>query len=638
MLRINLNLAIVTMVVPHAKSAAASECLQDKPAGNTSLHNYQDPANFTSVVGQNFTSTTMLSKDEWNDRFQWNEYQQGLVLGAYYWIHWLSQLPGGLLARKYGTKIVFGMGNLLVALVGFLIPVATHYSLNSLIFLRLLQGFFSGIVWPSMHDMTAKWIPPNERSRFVSSYLGSSVGAAITYPLCASIIDAYGWEAVFYITSMLGLVWYVFWLFLVYDSPRQHPRITDDEKNYILKSLAESTDEHNESSDMKSKKVPWKAILTSGPFWVTILAHWGGLWGFITFMTQAPSYFNYVQGWNIQATGMLSGLPHIARMAFSYVFSILADWLLRTKRMSLTGVRKLANFVCAGGQCILTIGLSFSGCAPILAAFFMISGTAINGAISSGTIPSFVDLSPNYASILFGINNLMTAPTGFLSPMVVGMLTNDNQTIGQWRLVFLISAVNLGLSCLVHLIWGTSEEQPWNHYARERSSKKAEEAGLEGEELVAMKPGTETNGKLAIEQEKRKDSKIKSIHCRIKNELAPIIKSRESEEEVVPSIREIHKQENEELERTYENMMTQFATLSAEYKEETNRISTNYKYEVEEYKRNKTLFSLVAKSIRQAFYIRAQIESKQANFIDYAFPESQADSTEDNSDCCCHQE
>ncbi|NP_001123317.1 na[+]-dependent inorganic phosphate cotransporter isoform X1 [Nasonia vitripennis] len=503
MLRINLNLAIVTMVVPHEKSAAASECLQEQTPGNTSLHNYHDPANFTSVVGQNFTSTTMLSKDEWNDRFQWNEYQQGLVLGAYYWIHWLSQLPGGLLARKYGTKIVFGMGNLLVALVGFLIPVATHYSLNSLIFLRLLQGFFSGIVWPSMHDMTAKWIPPNERSRFVSSYLGSSVGAAITYPLCASIIDAYGWEAVFYITSMLGLVWYVFWLFLVYDSPRQHPRITDDEKNYILKSLAESTDEHNESSDMKSKKVPWKAILTSGPFWVTILAHWGGLWGFITFMTQAPSYFNYVQGWNIQATGMLSGLPHIARMAFSYVFSILADWLLRTKRMSLTGVRKLANFVCAGGQCILTIGLSFSGCAPIFAAFFMISGTAINGAISSGTIPSFVDLSPNYASILFGINNLMTAPTGFLSPIVVGMLTNDNQTIGQWRLVFLISAVNLGLSCLVHLIWGTSEEQPWNHYARERSAKKAEEAELEGEELVAMKPGTEPNG-----QEKRKDSEV----------------------------------------------------------------------------------------------------------------------------------
>ena len=89
---------------------------------------------------------------------------------------------------------------------------------------------------------------------------------------------------------------------MVYDSPQQHPRISEEEKNHIVKSLAASTNEHDdEISAKRSKKVPWRAILTSGPFWVTIVAHWGGVWGFITFMTQAPSYFNYVQGWNINA-------------------------------------------------------------------------------------------------------------------------------------------------------------------------------------------------------------------------------------------------------------------------------------------------------------------------------------------------
>ena len=29
-------------------------------------------------------------------------------------------------------------------------------------------------MWPSMHDMTAKWIPKNERSKFVSAYLGEN--------------------------------------------------------------------------------------------------------------------------------------------------------------------------------------------------------------------------------------------------------------------------------------------------------------------------------------------------------------------------------------------------------------------------------------------------------------------------------
>ena len=125
-------------------------------------------------------------------------------------------------------------------------------------------------------------------------------------------------------------------------------------------------------------------------------------------------------------TGLLSGSPHIARMAFSYLYSMFSDWLLRSKRMTLTGVRKLATLVCVGGQSVLTIGLSLSGCEPRYAVFFMIAGTAVNGAVSSGTIPAFVDLSPNYASVLFGICNLVTAPAGFLSPLVVGILTNDN--------------------------------------------------------------------------------------------------------------------------------------------------------------------------------------------------------------------
>jgi len=62
-------------------------------------------------------------------------------LGAYYWLHWVSQLPGGLLARRYGTKLVFGLANLLTALLGFFIPYVTH--LYVLVTLRMLQGLIA---------------------------------------------------------------------------------------------------------------------------------------------------------------------------------------------------------------------------------------------------------------------------------------------------------------------------------------------------------------------------------------------------------------------------------------------------------------------------------------------------------------
>ncbi|XP_076636872.1 sialin-like isoform X1 [Colletes latitarsis] len=468
MLRINLNLTIVAMVMPYPRAAAAAQCNHESV--NKTL---DSNANFTVAP----SIAPPLENITYNDRFNWNEYQQGLALGAYYWLHWMSQLPGGLLARRYGTKLVFGLGNFITAILGFLIPFMTYYHLYALIFLRVLQGLVAGVVWPAMHDMTAKWIPPIERSKFVSSYLGSSVGAAITYPLCAAVSSTLGWDAAFYVTSFLGVIWYCAWLFLVYDSPQEHPRISDEEKKYILDNLGESVEE---SVDEKPN-IPWKSILLSGPVWITITAQWGSGWGFLTLMTQTPSYFNFVHGWNINATGLISGAPHVLRMIFSYYFSMMCDWLLRTKRMSLTNVRKLATFVCTALQGVFILILGYSGCEPILAVIFMMAGTAANGAISASTLPNFVDLSPNYASVLLGFCGMIVIWCGFISPAVVGALTNNNQTIAQWRIVFIIAAANSIVVAVVYMLFGTSQEQPWN-----KSEKSNIESGPEMQKLTAL--------------------------------------------------------------------------------------------------------------------------------------------------------
>lgn len=91
-----------------------------------------------------------------------------------------------------------------------------------------------------MHHLTAQWIPPNERSWFLTSYLGSSVGIAVCYPLFGFIISILGWESVFYMSGILGTLWYAAWLYFVYDSPAKHPRIDRSERLYIEESLNET--------------------------------------------------------------------------------------------------------------------------------------------------------------------------------------------------------------------------------------------------------------------------------------------------------------------------------------------------------------------------------------------------------------
>lgn len=84
-----------------------------------------------------------------------------------------------------------------------------------------------------MHHLTAQWIPPNERSKFLTSYLGGSVCIALFYPIFGFVMSVWSWEWVFHITGLFGILWYAAWLYFVYDSPAHHPRIDPMEKLYI---------------------------------------------------------------------------------------------------------------------------------------------------------------------------------------------------------------------------------------------------------------------------------------------------------------------------------------------------------------------------------------------------------------------
>ena len=72
--------------------------------------------------------------------FEWDEKTQNLILGAFFWFHWLMQIPGGVITRRYGTKAVFGLSNLVVVLLTFAVPISAHIDYRLLVLLRVIQG------------------------------------------------------------------------------------------------------------------------------------------------------------------------------------------------------------------------------------------------------------------------------------------------------------------------------------------------------------------------------------------------------------------------------------------------------------------------------------------------------------------
>ena len=82
--------------------------------------------------------------------------------------------------------------------------------------------FTLGVTIPVMHAMLAEWSPPLELSKLSTFiYTGSTLGTVLSMPLTGIICDYLGWEAAFYIFGSVGIVWFIFWAILIYDSPEK---------------------------------------------------------------------------------------------------------------------------------------------------------------------------------------------------------------------------------------------------------------------------------------------------------------------------------------------------------------------------------------------------------------------------------
>ena len=108
------------------------------------------------------------------------------------------------------------------------------------------------------------------------------------------------------------------------------------------------------------------------------------------------------------------------------------------------------------------VGLAFSGSNVILAVLFLSLSLCFHGTVSTGALAAIVDISPNFAGITLGVVSTVPVITGFVSPIIVGHLTFENQTVEAWRDIFLICAAMLFVCGIISIMFNDTSVQPWN--------------------------------------------------------------------------------------------------------------------------------------------------------------------------------
>ncbi|CAH1802651.1 unnamed protein product [Owenia fusiformis] len=399
-----LSLAIISFIgfifvyVVRTNFSIAMICMVKRPFRNpTSAMNETKPkignnTRFTEIdIGDEACSLVTQINDYTHGEFEWDRRLQGLLLSSFFYGYVVTQLPAGIMADKFGGKRVFGFGMLVTVVAMVLIPIGARFHISIVFICRVLMGFGVNI--------------------------GTVLSLTVSGLLCHTGIDG-GWPSIFYVSGGATFLWILLWAFFVFDTPRDHPRITDVERDYIESSIGQIS-----TKKRKSIIVPWLELWKSKPLWAIITAHVCNNWGGYTLLTSLPTYMRDVLKFHIRSNGFLSALPYICMWLFFILGGQVADHLRKKQKLSTEATRKLFQTIAFLGAAIFMLATGFMNCERrYLAVAFLTIGVTLQGAGASGFVVNHVDIAPMYAGVLYGITNTAGTLSGIFSPMVVGVI------------------------------------------------------------------------------------------------------------------------------------------------------------------------------------------------------------------------
>lgn len=461
--RVNLSVGIVCMVNQTAISSQESHPVQighdslatfmaanASTARQSPVYNTSDPT-FEVTGDSGSCANKVLGKDEKEDGpFAWTKQEQGLLLGAIYWTYTTSVVPANHILRnvRRKTQLVAAMGLLTVSTL--LLHGAALWSLWAVFVLKLVQGVCTAVAIIAMYGMWSVWGPPHEMGKLLGFNLSGQMFSNVAVFPVSALLCKYGflggWPSVFYVFGLISAVWVILVILFVAEKPSESRYITEEEKNYIISSRANS-------GATGKVDIPWKAILTSRVMWAVCFAQVSFAYNYFTFLATLPQYMHEVLKMDIESNGMFSMLPYIAMFIAVYSSGPISDCLIRRRWVRAVWARRISILVANSVPAVCLIALSFLDCTQSgLAIALLIIGVGVAGFSLSAFQLVPYDVAPRFASSMMTFSTSLASLTGLITPYVVASIAKD-QTREQWQIVFFLTSAilvvgALGFCCL----------------------------------------------------------------------------------------------------------------------------------------------------------------------------------------------
>ncbi|MEJ7740694.1 MAG: MFS transporter [Chitinophagaceae bacterium] len=360
-----------------------------------------------------------------SDELKLTSVQLGLIFSAFGWTYAVLQIPGGIMADRFGPRIVYTVSLIMWSIVTLLQGFAKGFV--ALLGLRMAIGVFEAPSYPTNNRIVTTWFPNHERASAIAVYTsGQFIGLAFLAPALTALEHYAGWKGLFIITGLIGIVWGIAWYFIYYD-PTEHPKVNEVELEYIEQGGG-LINKRNAGEKIKdATQFQWsslKEVFIHRKLWGIYIGQFalgGTMWFFLTWF---PTYLVKYRGLDYLQSGFLASAPFLAAFAGLLLSGFLSDYMVK-KKISLDIARKTP--VIAG--LLLTtsiVGANYVD-SPALIILFMCLSFFGNGFASITWI--FVStLAPKHlVGLTGGAFNFIGGLAGIIVPIVIGYLARGGR-------------------------------------------------------------------------------------------------------------------------------------------------------------------------------------------------------------------
>ena len=372
----------------------------------------------------------------------WTQLEYSRIVITFSAAYAVGILLAGRVVDRLGVKLSYSLAILFWSAAAML-----HAAVSSVVgfaVVRALLGLGEGGHFPAAIKTVAEWFTPKERALAVGLFnSGANIGAVIAPAVIPALALAYGWRAAFVVIGLLGILWFVAWIFIY--RPAGQPASATDETpaGEAVQSQAAPAE-----SEPASPAPTWRKLLTYRQTWAFIIGKFltDPIWWFYLFWL--PKWLNEARGLDMRQLG----LPLLTIYTITIIGSIGGGWLSSTllrRGKSVNRARKTAMLVCA--LCTVPV-MTVSGIDHLWGAVLLIGlAAAAHQGWSANLFTTVSDLFPQrmVASVI-GLGGMAGSLGGVLFSELIGRVLEG--TGHYWSLFVIGGSAYLVALAAFHLL------------------------------------------------------------------------------------------------------------------------------------------------------------------------------------------